>query len=86
MLSKHALTCLRNPASNTPSRCRTLKHSPYFIFDPTFIGRLLNAFETADGTGNALNLDELYFKFFELGRRQVLRRLRMAARELELSE
>jgi hypothetical protein len=39
----------------------------YFIHDPTFFGPPLNVFETTDGAGRAINLDELFRGFFESG-------------------
>lgn len=39
----------------------------YFLFDPNFFGPPLSVFETADGQGIALNLERLFFEFFNNG-------------------
>ena len=39
----------------------------YFIFDPNFPGPPLNVFETANGEGKAINLERIFFEFFNEG-------------------
>ncbi len=39
----------------------------YFIFDPNFPGPPLNVFETANGEGKAINLERIFFEFFDQG-------------------
>ncbi len=39
----------------------------YFIFDPNFPGPPLNIFETTNGEGKAINLERIFFEFFNEG-------------------
>lgn len=43
----------------------------YYIHDPNFFGPPLNVFETEDGKGKAINLEEIMFEFFEKGFHQL---------------
>lgn len=55
----------------------------YFVQDPNFFGPPLNIFETADGTGKAVNIQELFQQFMDRGF-QNLTREEVEAREAEL--
>ena len=55
----------------------------YFVHDPNFFGPPLNIFETADGAGKAVNIQELFQQFADRGF-QNLTREEVEARESEL--